>query len=101
MLDIVIAIALMGDSVLMAYLGVHVTLHPADSDKTRFRYKVGFGLCALLACALIGWQTYRNDVAQSELKQELSRIESNTKTPPRVNVNVPPLTLPSESVSHK
>src|ERR1700748_1098336 len=77
-LDIIIAILLAAFTILMAFLGVYVTLHPAESDQIKRKYKVGFGLCALAACGLIGWQTYRNGAAQSELRQELGRIESNT-----------------------
>jgi hypothetical protein len=59
----------------------------------RRHIKVGFVLCAIVTCALIGLQTYRNNVAQGELKGELSRIEKNTKEPPKVEVNIPPATV--------
>jgi hypothetical protein len=76
MLDIAIAVFTALLTLATAYLGVHVTLHPAEDDSKKSRYKSSFIACGLSAAALIGVQTYRNSVAQEKLSAELSRIET-------------------------
>jgi hypothetical protein len=100
MLDIVISVALGAIMLVTAYLGVHVTLHPAESPRATKFYKVGFAACALVACVLIGWQSYRSVRAQDVLQSQLSSIEKNTKEPPKVQINntvtPAPVTINSE-----
>lgn len=100
MLDIALAVLLGVLTLVTAYLGVHVTLHPVQSHREKWAYKIGFSVCGLAACILIGIQTYRNNAAQQELHSEISRIqndtvriEHNTEQPPRVQVNIPPPTI--------
>ena len=98
MLDI--GIAVLGAFVMLvtAYLGVHVTLHPAQTDKHKLAYKLGFGVCALLSCGLIGTQAYRNNKTQAGLQAAIDRIEKNTKESPKVIVNIPPIVMPAPIV---
>jgi hypothetical protein len=100
-LDVVLAILVGVVTLVIAYLGVHVTLYPAESNKEKREYKVAFSVLGLLACAIIGLQTYRNDQSQEALKSQVSRLQSgvsqiatNTKQPPRVEVNIP-ATIPN------
>jgi hypothetical protein len=90
MLDVLIAVALGILTLVTAYLGMHVTLNPADTPEKKSAYRTAFALCALGACGLIFWQAYRNHMTQEQLAAQIGRIESNTKTPPTVEVNVPP-----------
>lgn len=77
---------------LTAYLGVHVTLHPAESDTAAQRYKMGFAGCAIVACCLIGLQAYRSNRTQAGLLRQLAKIEHNTSEPPKVQIinSIPP-----------
>lgn len=112
MVDIAIAVSLCVLTLITAYLGVHVTLHPAESAREKRRYKIGFCVCGILACALIGIQTYRNDATQQELHSEIThiqkdttRIERNTQQPPSVqvtnNIPAPTIALPNRPASDR
>lgn len=97
MLDILLSVLLGVLTLVTAYFGVHVTLHPVQSHREKWAYKIGFTICGLAACVLIGIQTYRNSAAQQRLQAEVThiqndtvRIERNTEQPPKVQVNVPP-----------
>jgi hypothetical protein len=91
MLNIAIAVATAALMLTTAYLGVHVTLHPADSEGSKRNYKIGFSACATAACVLIGIQAYRTNKAQSAVDVKLGKIEKNTEEPPKVQVtNVVP-----------
>jgi hypothetical protein len=90
MWDIVLAVGLGAVTLITAYLGSHVTMHPAETAHARTLYKSGFAVCGLIALVLIGVQAYRNNRSQSLLDAQLGRIEKNTKTPPSVEVNVAP-----------
>lgn len=83
MLSIAISIALGLVTLLTAYLGVHVTLHPAESARARRVYKAGFIACGIAALALTAWQAQRNNQSQAELQSLLHTIDENTKNGPR------------------
>ena len=83
MWDIVLATAQCALMLLTAYLGIHVTLHPTESSQATRNYKIGFAVCAFVACCLIGVQAYRSNRAQNALNQLLTNIDQNTKNPPR------------------
>jgi hypothetical protein len=85
MLDIAIAIGIALLTVAMAYMGVHVTLHPPKDNK-KAGWKVGFVGVALATVALITMQTIRNGRKQSSLHAQLNKIQHNTETPPTFNV---------------
>jgi len=91
-MDIFIAVFLGAVMLVTAYLGVHVTIHPVESDRARLQFKIGFVVCAIVVCALNGIQAYRSTNAQSNLQEQLTKIERDTKEPPKVQVtnNVPP-----------
>lgn len=105
MLDIGIAVAIALLLSVTAYLGTHLTMHPAETPREKFWYKTGFAVCGLVGCALIGVQTWRNSQTQDDLRGRLSRIEKNTKTPPSVQVTntvLPaPVVFPPTPVSPK
>lgn len=75
MLDVGIAVALAIVTALMAYLGVHVTLHPVKSKRQRLGYKYGFGGCAFVAIVLIGWQTFRTQGSQSQAGKAINDLK--------------------------
>lgn len=85
----------------MAYLGVHLTMHPTDSARHKWLYKAAFISCGLLMCSLIGIQTYRNNQAQDQLRAELDSIKKNTEQPPKVEItnNIPEQKLPPNAAS--
>ncbi len=97
MLDIAISAALAILTIVMAYLGVHVTLHPTEDPKTIRRYKWGFVASAALAVLLVIFQGVRNALSQATLQRQLARIENNTHEPPKVVVNVPPTVIPQHT----
>ena len=82
MLDIVLAIALGA----ITLVTTHLTMHPAETVRARNLYKAGFVLCGIVALFLIGLQAHRNNTAQSNLKEQLGRIEKNTKEPSKVQI---------------
>jgi hypothetical protein len=100
-LDVWIAALIAALTIAMAYMGVHITIHPLDeSPRRRLRYKCGFAVCAAGAIALVAWQGVRNYRGQDELHRLLVQIQSNTKEPPKIQVSVPPptvITVPADS----
>jgi len=85
MLDIFIAVGLGLLTLATAYLGVHVTLHGAETDKARFWYKAGFATCGACACVLIGLQAYRSEQAQKANTKLLTRIDGEAGRIPPTN----------------
>ena len=84
MLDIIIAVCLGVVTLSTAYLGMHVTLHPAESDRARRWYKAGFIVCGCAAIVLTVWQAQRNHSGQIALQKSLDQIDENTKNAPRL-----------------
>lgn len=95
-MDIFLAIAIVFVTALIGYVGVHVTLHPAETPKAKRNYKIIFGALTLVACGLVLWQGILNRHEQNELHSQLNKIQKNTEQPPTVNVNVPPSPPPSK-----
>lgn len=79
MLDVGIAVALAVVTLMTAYLGVYVTLHPAESDRARLKYKLGFWACGVLAIGLIAWQASRNVQTQRELARSIITIRTGVE----------------------
>jgi hypothetical protein len=94
-MDIVLAICIFVLTAATAYLGVHVSLHPPQTDSQKKHYKVGFGGLTLLAAIAIGYQTYLGRVATDHLQTQLDTIQRNTQQPPVVNVPAPIVTVNS------
>lgn len=79
-IDISIAAALAILTIGMAYLGVHVTLHPADSPAAKFWYKFGFSACAVGTVILVVWQGIRNGASQSAFTRRVSALTTQVGT---------------------
>jgi hypothetical protein len=74
-LDVVISAILALLTIGMAYLGVHVTLHPPqESPRAQFWYKAGFCLCGLLTVSLVAWQAIRNSKAQQGATHQIETL---------------------------
>jgi hypothetical protein len=100
MLDILIAVLIVCVTLVTAYLGVHVTLHPPDTVTSKRWYKVGFFLCGLIGCCLVAIQTWRNGKTQGEIIKILThtdttteQISKNTKQPPQVTITNPQVVI--------
>src|SRR5438128_9153360 len=79
-MDIVISVALAVVSIAMAYLGVHVTLHPPnESAHARFWYKAGFFLCGLAAVSLVTTQGIRGRNSQRGAANEIAALRQDVK----------------------
>jgi hypothetical protein len=91
-LDVSLAVLMCVVTSYMAYLGVHVTLHPTEEPRKQKCYKIQFWICCGTALVLIAVQTVKNAQTQSAIRRQLANIERNTKQPPTVQttVNVPP-----------
>ena len=89
MVDIWIAVALGLLTASHGLLGVHVTLHPAQTHPQKNAYKCAFIVCALAICGLIFVQGLRNKRSQDALSTSLGVIAKNTSTPPQVINNLP------------
>lgn len=99
MLDIGIAIGIAVLTAAMAYMGVHVSLHPPD-HAVKGRWRLGFITIATAAIGLIAWQTQRGVSSQTklgsqiaDLHSQLNKIQHNTETPPTVNVLPSPVVI--------
>jgi hypothetical protein len=91
LLDLVLVFILFIATAGMAYLGVHVSIHPPRDRAEQQKFKVWFIGIAVVALGVVVFQNTRNGLAQAALQKQLGAIESNTKAPPAVNVTVPPL----------
>jgi hypothetical protein len=80
LIDISISVALAVLTMHMGFLGVHVTLHPIESQEVRNRYKAGFVLCALASVFLVIWQGFRNGTTQSELRSTVKKASESAET---------------------
>ena len=67
-LDICIAGFLAFIAALIGYLGFRVTIYPAQSYRAKNFYKAAFTTLGALSVALVVFQGFRNNQAQSELK---------------------------------
>jgi hypothetical protein len=72
---VAISAALSIITIIMGYLGVHLTMHPAESQKARVRYKLGFASCAVAVVALVIWQGVRNTQSQSSLETQIRSLK--------------------------
>jgi hypothetical protein len=91
-MDIVLAVVIFLLTAAMAYLGVHVTLHPevVETAAGKKKYKRLFAVLTAGSAIFIAIQGYSNRENENELRSQLTEIQRNTKTPPSVTVNVPP-----------
>ena len=76
MVDVCVSAALATLTIIMAYLGVHVTLHPAGESKRHIcLYKAAFSGCALLAVVLVVTQGIRTMRSQRSSANEISGLK--------------------------
>lgn len=78
MLDIFISASLATLTMVMAYLGVHVTLHPPNESPGAQRwYKIGFLACGLLALGLVITQGVRNNRSQKNSTNQIANLRQD------------------------
>jgi hypothetical protein len=78
MVDIIISAALAALTIVMAYLGVHVTLHPPnESQRARSLYKAGFFMCGILAVALVILQGVRTSKGQRDSATQIANLRTD------------------------
>jgi hypothetical protein len=73
-MDIAISLVLGFVTVVMGYLGIHLTMNPAKSRKSRNLYRAAFLILAFAAVGLNTWQTHRNSTAQKSLETKLDQV---------------------------
>ena len=80
--DILIAVGLAADAILMAYLGINVSLHPpnAKNNSVKKAYRLWFLLLGLVAVILTCAQVVRNGIAQHQLIDAIKHNKSNITT---------------------
>ncbi len=100
MADVAAAVAIGALTLLVAYLGVHLTMHPAETKRSKFAYKVAFFTCGVGICVLIGVQARQRDTSQEALLSRLKRIEAETLAANAAKT-LPSLQPPAASPSHK
>jgi len=76
LLNVLLSGILAAVTILMGYLGVHVTLHPTESKTKQRSYKIGFLLCAVISVFLVVCQAVRNAHSQASLQSELSQLHN-------------------------
>jgi hypothetical protein len=91
--DILLPVVLFLVTSVTAYLGVRVTLHPAETPKAKRLYKVAFGVLTIIATGLIVWQSVLSRAEKTQLRTQLNQIQKNTETPPTVNVSPPTVSV--------
>lgn len=78
MLDIFISAILAVVTIAMAYLGVHVTLHPPnESPRMRRSYKVGFLACGVIAVSLVIIQGIRAGRSQRTANAQMMQFQQD------------------------
>ena len=100
MLDIFLAVGSAACSVWLAYLGVHLTVHP-PADEAKEVYKFQFLLVGLISVVLIGAQAYRNYSSGEDLKTvlrkqgtDITAIKDEGKRP--IQITIPPNAIPKQ-----
>jgi hypothetical protein len=76
MADIILSTLLAILTIVMAYVGVHVTLHPPnESPKKQLLYKLGFFACGVLAVILVIVQGVRGLNSQRNATNEIDALQ--------------------------
>jgi hypothetical protein len=88
MLDIAISAALAVLTIAMAYLGIHVTLHPPnESSKARLLYKTGFFVCGCFMVCLVIAQSTRGKQAQRSAGNQIDGLKNDIRDAKQAVVN--------------
>jgi len=79
-LDIALSASLAVCTIVMAYLGVHVTLHPPnESARARKLYKAGFVICGVCSVGLVIWQGVRGRDAQVASAHRIDALQDDVR----------------------
>jgi hypothetical protein len=104
-MDVLLAIILSLIAARLGYLGVMLTMYPAESEVAKKRYKKAFIVWPLLATGLIVWQAVLTHKAQTALQTQLSGIANSIIdvgteiATPRKNNNEPPLVAHTQAIA--
>jgi len=79
-MDIAISIGIALLAAVMAYLGVHVTLHPPATPRSRLAYKIGFGSCVAATVIMIFWQGLRTSRSQAAMSDKVTGLTGQLTT---------------------
>jgi hypothetical protein len=78
MFDIFISGSLAALTIIMAYLGMHVTLHPPnESPRLQFWYKLGFFVCGAFALSLVIIQGVRANKSQRSASNQIASLRQD------------------------
>jgi hypothetical protein len=81
-----LAIALAALTLIMAYLGFHLAITPATSNRAKWAYRIAFIVCGAISLVLIGIQGYKSDQSEKRATEaqrqatELSKEAIATST---------------------
>jgi hypothetical protein len=74
-MDLTITLGLFCIAAALAYMGHHVTFHPAESVGAKRRYKVAFIALTLSSVPFLVWQTMRAQQTQMQLETSLAELK--------------------------
>jgi hypothetical protein len=74
MLEIVVAVLLGLDTLVISYLGIHLAIHPAESPHAKLVYKAAFVCCGIAGLVLIGVQAKMSTDAQTTSGERIAAI---------------------------
>lgn len=63
----------------IAYMGVHVTLHPPESAEEKRNWKIGFLAAAALICICVLIQAVRNGRQQGSMEKSIANLNGSLK----------------------
>jgi hypothetical protein len=75
LIDVSISTALAILAIVMAYLGVHITMYTPDSPRKKLWFKIGFCSCATVTISLVIWQGIRNSKVQAFLQTQIAEFQ--------------------------
>src|SRR5690349_75856 len=75
--DILLSVLLSILTIYMSYLGVHLTLHPADTPKLKRSYKLRFLIVSVAVIGIVIAQGIRNGLSQKESAKHIASLESD------------------------
>lgn len=101
-MDVVLAIVLGVLTFAMGYMGIHVTLHPPETQDAKRKWKISFSVVAFAAVVHTGLQAYlahkSSAALEAAIKGEAERTRSEIqKEADRPIIVQPQITVPSES----
>ena len=76
--DLGITLALFAIAATLAYMGVHVTFHPAETPRSKRRYKIGFICLTLSSVPFLVLQAWRVHQSAVELENNIAELRKLT-----------------------